>query len=71
MLVYRLPVEEPKGGYLLDEVVGEDELGGGGGDLHGDLLQVPVGAVHSRLVAVAACRDVGTCFRQEMYPDIR
>ena len=40
------PVEEAEGGDLADLVVGEDEVGGGGGDPHGDVQQVGVGAVH-------------------------
>ncbi len=56
--IKKKPVEKTEGGNLLDEVIGEDELGGGGGDLHGDLLEAPVGAVHSRLVAVATCTSI-------------
>ena len=34
------PVEEAEGGDLADLVVGEDEVGGGGGDATGDVRQV-------------------------------
>ena len=44
------PVEEAEGGDLADLVVGEDEVGGGGGDPHRDVQQVGVGAINLRTV---------------------
>ena len=46
-------VEEPEGGDLPDAVVGEDEVGGGGGDPAGDVRQPAVGAVHLGAVTPA------------------
>lgn len=47
-------VEEPEGGDLPDAVVGEDEVGGGGGDPAGDVRQPAVGAVHLGALTPAA-----------------
>ena len=49
-------VEEPEGGDLPDAVVGEDEVGGGGGDPAGDVRQPAVGAVHLGAVTPALGR---------------
>ena len=45
------PVEEAEGGDLADLVVGEDEVGGGGGDAGRDVQQVGVGTVHLAAIA--------------------
>ena len=44
-------VEETEGGDFADLVVGEDEVGGGGGDAGRDVQQVGVGTVHLAAIA--------------------